>query len=468
MTVTKRQPQNLVRYWWIVITLMLLLSACDGSSVSQSDDDVSRTLAAWSAGDMPAALEYQRQAIAKDPDNAELYVVLGRLYLEGKDQSAVRKAFDKAIALGIERSIVAADLARLDESSPPTNPWQQLRQGQWLKIHEQRPTDIVFFQRQKHGGSAFDTQRNQIVLFGSDTHGKDWSNSPLLFDTARLEWRRLYQDDEASSYQVNGDGLPVAGEEGQHPWAMHTFGAVEYDAARDELVVSSYPKHMTPGRFSDALAQVWPRVARHPTWVLSLATGQWRALDDKAVDFFPYATAFDSHRGVIVGYRNSGAYELAGEPRQWRRVLPKGLLGYHNNAVYDNWYKKVIVLGSNKNSNDIVVYDPATQQQQKMPTPGVRPPKDQHIPMAFHPRRGKTVALIDQVPPGVRWDQRDKTITQTWLYDLFEDRWEQVVSATLPFGCGMNYNLEYDPSHDVLLLVTSEPGRQTSVWALRL
>ena len=171
---------------------------------------------------------------------------------------------------------------------------------------------------------------------------------------------------------------------------------------------------------------------------------------------------------MVVGYSHAGVYELAGEPRRWHRVLPKGLLGYHNNAVYDNWHKKVVVLGSNENSNDIVVYDPATKQQRKMPTPGDRPPKDQHIPMAFHTQAGKTVALIDQVPSGVRWNQRDKTVTQTWLYDLFADRWEQVESATLPFGCGMNYNLEYDPSYDVLLLVTSEPGRPSSVWALRL
>lgn len=470
MTVAKCQSQStcLVLDWLIVVGLLLLLSACDGSRVDQTGNDVDRALVEWFTGEVPEAIDYQHKAIAKDPDNAELYVMLGRLYLQGGDKSAARAAFDKAIALGIDRSILATELARFDKSNRPPNPWQQLRRGQWFKIHEQKQTDSVFFRRQRHGGGTFDTQRNQIVLFGSDTHGKDWTNSPLLFDTERLEWRRLYHDDEPDSYQVNSDGLPVAGKEGQHPWAMHTFGAVEYDVTRDELVVSSYPKHMAPGRFSDALAQVWPSVERHPTWVLSLATGQWRALDSKTVDFFPYATAFDSDRGVVVGYRKSGVYELAGEPRRWRRVLSKGLLGYHNNTVYDSWYKMVIGLGSNENSNEIIVYDPAREQQRKMPTPGDRPSKDQHIPMAFHPRLGKTVALIDEVPPGAEWRQRDKTVTQTWLYDLFEDRWEQVASATLPFGCGMNYNLEYDPGHDVLLLVTSEPGRPTSVWALRL
>lgn len=364
--------------------------------------------------------------------------------------------------------MTTAEPAQFDDPGRSTDPWQQLRRGQWVKIHEQKPTDAVFFRRQAHGGSAFDTRRNQIVLFGSDTHGIDWTNSPLLFDTEHLAWSRLYPDDGPGTYMVNSAGLPVAGPEGRHPWAMHTFGAVEYDPRRDELVVSSYPRHMEPGRFSDELTHVWPRVKRHPTWALNLATGKWRALDGKAVHFFPYATAFDSRRGVVVGYRANGVYELTGEPRRWRRVLPRGLLGYHNNAVYDSWHERVVVLGSKENSNDVVVYDPATAQQRKMPTPGDRPPKDQHIPMAFHARAGKTVALVDQFPPGSQRQQRDQAETQTWLYDLLEDRWEQVGSATLPFGCGMNYTFEYDPGHDALLLVTSEPGKPTSVWALRL
>ena len=41
-------------------------------------------------------------------------------------------------------------------------------------------------------------------------------------------------------------------------------------------------------------------------------------------------------------------------------------------------------------------------------------------------------------------------------------------TATLPAGCGMNYNLEYDPHHRVLLLVTGTYGQPTTVWALRV
>ena len=55
------------------------------------------------------------------------------------------------------------------------------------------------------------------------------------------------------------------------------------------------------------------------------------------------------------------------------------------------------------------------------------------------------------------------------IYDLKADAWEQLETAVLPFACGMNYNLEYDPHHRVMLLVTGgERGAPTEVWALRL
>jgi hypothetical protein len=58
----------------------------------------------------------------------------------------------------------------------------------WVEIQRQQVGDAVVFQRQAHGGSAFDTKRGRIVLFGSDTHGLDWTNSPLYFDIASLTW----------------------------------------------------------------------------------------------------------------------------------------------------------------------------------------------------------------------------------------------------------------------------------------
>ncbi len=348
-----------------------------------------------------------------------------------------------------------------------------LPRGKWIKIHQQRPGDSVTFVRQRHGGSAFDSRRGRLVLFGSDTHATgseriDWTNSPLFFDVARLEWSRLYPDDDPGTYRVDAEGVPVAGERGDHPWAMHTSGSVVYDTERDALVVSSFPYHLKPGLFTEALAGVWPRVRRHPTWKLDLATGSWRALPGKAVHFYAYATAYDPDRGVVIGYKSAGVFELGGEPPAWRRITSEGLVGYNNNVVYDSNSKALIVFGSNEGANDVVAYEPATGRHRKMATPGSRPPKDRHVPMAFHPGIGRTVALVDRKPEAQPTSAPRSTQTETWLYDYANDAWSRVESATLPFASGMNYNLEYDPGHGLLLLVANPPGEATAVWALRL
>ncbi len=340
--------------------------------------------------------------------------------------------------------------------------------GRWIKIHEQKPSDPVTFRRQKHGGSAFDNRRGRLVLFGSDTHGEDWTNSPLFFNVAAREWTRLYPNDDPTTYRVNDHGIPVAGTSGNHPWAMHTFGAVTYHPVHDELIVSSFPQHLEPGRFTDALAGMWLHIRCHPTWTLNLTTGKWTPLPGKPIHFFPYAAAFDSDREVVIGYRANGIYELAGRPGTWKKIEGKGLLGYHNNTVYDSRHRALVVFGSVEDSNDIVVYVPATGQHRKMPTPGERPPKDQHTPMAFHPGIGKTVVLVDRKREGVHPRNLSKEQAETWLYDLGNDAWTKVESATLPFGRGMNYNMEYDPGHGLVLLVANAPDAPTAVWALRL
>ena len=153
--------------------------------------------------------------------------------------------------------------------------------GEWVTLHEQSVADAVFFFRRNHGGSTFDTKRGQLILFGSDTHdygdkwGKNWSNSVFFFDPAIGEWSQSYPRDPVTTYTVNADGIPVAGENADHPWAMHTYGAVSYDAERDQVIVSSYPEHLEPGRFTYMLQEVWPQIRRHPTWIFDLQTNEW-------------------------------------------------------------------------------------------------------------------------------------------------------------------------------------------------
>ena len=335
--------------------------------------------------------------------------------------------------------------------------------NQWVKLHEQTKADAVVFMRQAHGGSCMDTKRCRLVLFGSNTHGKDWMNSPMVFDVVAAQWIRLYPNDDKSTYKANADGLAVAGEKGDHPWAMHTFGTVIYDPGRDEMVVGCYDAHMVPGRFCNDLKDVWGTVKRHPTWTFDLDKHVWKPLACEPTHFFPFACAWDSDRRVMVGYVGPGIWELGGEPRTWKKIMGGPLCGWHNNAVYDPKNKAILVFGSNENSNDMIVYRPDTKEHRKMPTPGARPPKDQHNPMCYEPDLGRVVVLVD------RLNEEKKTgTTETWLYDLAGDAWTQIPDATLPFACGMNYNLEYDPRHRACLLVTGDYGKPTAVYGLRL
>ena len=344
--------------------------------------------------------------------------------------------------------------------------------GEWVTLHKQRTSDPVFFSRQDHGGSTFDTRRGRLVLFGSDTHGyqdiagKNWTNNIFFFDPLLGEWTQTYPLDSIDTYTVNAEGIPVAGDNGDHPWAMHTYGAVSYDAKHDQVVISSHPAHLVPGMFTWILEKVWPGIRRHPTWVYDLQSEQWRYLEAEAESFFQNATVYDPDREVIIGYRDDGIFELGGSPRRWKQVADGGILAPDNNLVYDEAHRTVVLFGGGGYTNDIVVYEPATGRHEKMPTPGLRPPGARHVPMAFHPGVGKSVMLVQRIEGN---DPLAGT-TETWLYDLGKDTWEQVTSAGLDMGIYRNYNLEYDPFHDLLLFIPNPYGPMslTRVMALRL
>lgn len=346
-------------------------------------------------------------------------------------------------------------------AEPARNPaLADLEPNKWVQVHEQKKGELTF-RRQPHGGSCFDTKRNRLVLFGSDTHGKDFANSPLFFSTTELKWSRAYDDDPRTSYDVTKDGLAVAGKGGAHPWATHTFGSVVYDSSRDEMIVPIFDDHLVPGRFTDSFKDLWPQIKRKPTWTYRRKTGEWAALPGDGVNCFPYCATYDSDRKVVVAVRPDGVHELGGEPRARKQVVKKGHFGWHTNCAYDAKHKAVVVFGSNENRDDVAAYFAKTAEYKLMPTAGPRPPKDQHNPMEFHPDLGKTVLLVKRA-------EGDKKSTETWLYDLGADSWERVTGAELPFACGMNYNLEFDPLHRVMLLVTGGDGTPTRVWALRL
>jgi|GEM_PF-806243 len=335
--------------------------------------------------------------------------------------------------------------------------------NRWVRLAELTAGMPGAFLRQEHGGSCFDRRRGRLLLFGSNTHGHDWLNSPRGFDPVTATWDQPYPDDPFETYAVNPAGLPVAGPHGDHPWTMHTFGSVVYDPGRDEMVVACADEHLVPGRFTDVMQALWPKVQVHPTWVWQGALRRWQPLACPPVHFFATAAAWDSARGVVLGYRADGIWELAGEPRTWRRRTTSVRLGgWHNNVAYDDENAALIAFGTNTNSNAVEAWWPASGEHRLQPTPGQRPPVGQHAPLEYVPEVSRTLLVVDRNPSPAADPRGEATV---WLYDLAADRWAPLPEATLPFGLGMNYNLECDPVHCCLLLVT---GPEPTVWALRV
>jgi len=348
------------------------------------------------------------------------------------------------------------DIDKTDVYPLDYNDFESLPKGQWLKIHQQRADDRVHFVRQAHAGSAYDQLRSRLMLFGSNTHGTDWNNTIYSFDLNTLQWIEAYPADLPETYTVNAAGIPVAGEKQNHPWAMHTFAAIVFDALRNKLFVASYPEHMRPEKYGQRLASKWKLIKKHPTWQYDILNRQWQALEGKSILFFPYAIAYNSDTGSITGFRPNGVFEW-NEGLGWKKVARKSIDQYHTNAVYDSVNDVFILYGGNKMNNTVHTYAVGDKATKEMLTKNLRPPVGQSVPMAFHKGIAKAVALID-----------GDELAQTWLYDYALDQWQKVEGADFPYKIGMNYSMEYDVKHRLIVLVSSPKNQQTAVWVLKL
>jgi hypothetical protein len=340
-----------------------------------------------------------------------------------------------------------------------------LMPGEWVKISEQEGDARGDFQRQSHAGAAFDPHRRRLMLFGSDTHRQNWDNNVRFFDMGSLSWSSSYPPDDPTTYRVNEAGLPVAGVGVERPWAMHTFDAVEFDPGTDRLLVFSHPGHMSPKKRWGMDKVLWDQIREHPAWSYDVGENRWTPLTDgKAKSFFTNGTAFDAESGVVYGVRSQSFWklDLHENPVGWKRLAKRGAYGWHQSAVYDAAQRVIVALGTNKRSDAVWQYRLADDHVAEMPTPGARPPGMASVPAVYHPKRNRVVVLVNDrnAPQPGR--------TDTWLYSVADDRWERLDGASIPFNIRMNYNMVYDPGHDLLVLVANLSGEPVAVWALRL
>lgn len=331
----------------------------------------------------------------------------------------------------------------------------------WHKIHQNEGKGYA---RQAHAGAAFDPVRGRLMVFGSDTHGRNWDNSVRVFDMATLRWSRAYQPDSPETYRVNNSGIPVAGSGEERPWAMHTFDAVEFDSLSDLLIVASHPGQLDPKKHhAKAITpEVWRQIKQHPTWGYDVELNQWRPLALKGVSYFPYGMAFDSFARELIGVKPGGYRAFSLESMQWRKLGKGAPSAWHNTSAFDSDRKIVVTFGAHWRDNSVWQYRIGDKQDRKMPTPGERPPGADSAPLVYHPGIKRVVALVE------RPDVGSLGITETWLYDTGQDSWTKLASAELPFAISMNYQMVYDPNHDLMVLVANAPRDPVSIWVLKL
>lgn len=334
--------------------------------------------------------------------------------------------------------------------------------GVWLKIHQQSGNGPDDFERQAHGGAAFDPIRGRLMLFGSDTHSINWDNTVRFFDMGTISWSAAYPPDDPATYRVNKDGIPVAGVGVERPWAMHTFDAVEFDPISDRLIVASHPEHLSPKKPWGVEPSLWEQVRSHPTWAFLVGENSWEPLVAKGTSFFPYGATFDPYRRYLIGVKPDGYWRLDVNSGQWERIGLGTPNAWHNAAAFDTEHDVVVSFGTNKGSNEIWQYQLGGESGRVMPTPKVRPPGADSVPLVYHPGIDRVVALVEKKSEG------SPSFTQTWLYSTSEDSWERLETAKLPFAIGMNYDMVYDPNHELLVLVANLPKEPPTVWVLRL
>ncbi len=340
--------------------------------------------------------------------------------------------------------------------------------NQWVPL----PTRTNGFKRQEHAGVAYDNRRQKLLVFGSDTHGRNWDNSVWAYDIRSGNWQRLdAPPSRPASYRVTPEGIPVAGNPAApRPWAMHTYDGLVYDPKNDELLVAAAPHH-NPKR-----KQLKPRL--NPIWRFDLITLRWRYESRRASgmpDFFDAAAAWDSHRNIPVLYKY-GLWEAVSEGI-WRKVENRHAHVSHYTMVHDPRRQQLAVFGNFRLTNHVWIYHPGTEAGQaghwEQRRPGGDPcPDDQHIPVAFDRRNGVYVLVVDDnevrvKPNGARKLIRKPRRSLTLVYDPDANRYLRLPKADLP-PQRMNYMMRYAPDLDAILLVTGDGKHPVQVQALRL
>jgi hypothetical protein len=393
-----------------------------------------------------AQLEQEVQMLRQRYKDSHPDVVEAMRRLDASKGSRKRKA---TVPAQVEPSTDDAYIPAAEAGRKLNERLLSLPPNRWTLFHKATGK----WRRSNHAGSVFDSRRGNLVVFGSDTHGRNWDNAVHVFDPYQERWSSDSAYSKRKTYRLNANGYAVAGEKDERPWAMHTYDALVYDPKGDTLFVMATPSH-------NPIRKKFKK-RRDPTWTFHLATQRWsihEPISKERPIVFAGASAYDSHRDVIVAYfgtRGGGIWELGPDRKQWRRVA-KSKHKIHSSMEYDPHRRKLVVFGNHGGSRDVWEYTPGGQ------TPGSKR-WDKRKPAGDCP-------ALESAP--VAYDTRHRVFLAvsrkkaTCIYDPNANRFDQLPVDT-PKIRKLNYMLVYDTFHEVFLLVTGSHMAPPQVWAFK-
>jgi hypothetical protein len=376
----------------------------------------------------------------------------------------------RAILIGSAAALLLATTTavwltrKADDLPPELENFLQLRDlpaNRWVKYHEEKPGT---WRRQGHAGMAFDSKRESLLIFGSDTHGEDWDNAVHEFQPRLKRWLTHYPPAGPETYRTDEAGRPNAGTGTVLPWAMHTYDTIEYHPGLDALVITSTPGHNPKGKSV-------PGITQQPTWIYDLSTRRWSALPNNGKPpptFFGGSSAYDARRDALIAYRGA-IWELDTAAGEWRRAAG-GHHDLHHTMVYAPPRGTAFVFGDYRPTTAIWSYRPGATigeagSWEKLEPGGDRCPPYDIAPVAYDASQDLFVLVVDNEdasssPP------KKATSASTYLYDPAANAYTKLPGADLP-PVGMNFMMAWDSIDEVAFLVTGGYEGLVTVWAMR-
>ncbi|MCE5272968.1 hypothetical protein LLH00_16950 [bacterium] len=344
--------------------------------------------------------------------------------------------------------------------------WDSLPAGRWVSL----PTTGEAAPKVFHGGAAIVPEKGLVLFIGSDTHAptpleNGESNSVWRLDLESLTWSRDYEQDPKSGYRILPDSQCVT--ESGRPWAMHTFGDVDWDPTVGRVVVVSGPLHARfepQERFPMFTGPNWWVSLKPSHWEYDPDTRAWQRLETGAPNVFACGTVFDPERRVMLAHNGTSTWELDRAAGRWVLYNAPSKPGWELNPVYDSFARRVLLLGNNSGDTTLYAYDSSVHRWNVTPVEGSTLPA--HGAAVAYDTRNHVLLYLANDYQDQYFNPTGRSVT--FIYHSQGCRWERLQIES-PELYGMNFLMQYDPTRNVFLHFekSRDSGDRLRVWAFR-